>query len=349
MTKTRQRYGIEKLIKLRREILSGQIAPIYLLYPSGKERNRDNFQFISSLISAMLIEALKEKQKSSYSIHICDEQQQKLQSVLSSASCLPMFGERKLIIYRTGKNLSRKELNQLAEYLKSPSPMTTLFTSFLSSKLPEEILNEAESKGVCVEFTSPSEKETKKWIKEIFTEERFQITAEAIEKILEIAGTNLQVIEDAKNKLILYTYDEGRIDAHSVEKLLLPSRQVDIYEFVERLMEKNIPEALRAVEKLENQKVEPIFIGAVMAQQFRQLLKIKIASAKDGKTTEEIAEATGLRNFVIRKLVPHASRFSVRDIEKSLKICIEINTKIKSSRKNPYRIIEDTAIRIMGR
>jgi len=133
-----------------------------------------------------------------------------------------------------------------------------------------------------------------------------------------------------------------------VEDLLLASRSADIYGFMDLLLERNAPKALAVLSQLESQRVEPLLINTILTQQVRGLLKVKAAMGAGERGASRIAETTGLKEFVARKMVERARGFSVRELEAALSGCAAVNAALKSSRVSPYRILEEATLKILS-
>jgi DNA polymerase-3 subunit delta len=349
MKETRQQGAAETLLGLRRGLKTGDLDAVYLFHMKQAERDRETVEFlITGLVEAILAQFRKDP-AAKFNIDAFEGSEAGMAQVLASARTMPMFGQRRLTIYRNTTGVKDDDVEKIVGYLKDPMPVTTLVLAFMSSKVPEKLLRTAGSLGWAHRIEKIPDRSLEKWITGVFREEGAKIAPEAVAVIAEHSGGNLQAIEDAKDKLVLYTLGRDRIEASDVEQLLLSSRSADIYELADALWDKNAARALRVLAQLESQKTEPLFINTILVQQVRSLIKIKaITSGGRRMSSADVASMLGMQEFVARMQMARAKKYSLREFEEALALCVEMNALLKSSRMPSYLIIEQSAMKIMS-
>jgi len=337
----------DSLLKMRRELSSTNLGPVYLFHTKSGERDRDSVEFLVSLFIDIVVSNFRGIETGKFNVDVMDSSQVEVENALRYARTPPMFGEKRLVVFRGGEKLKKDDWNKVILYIKNPVHSTTLILSFPFVQIPEDVIKLASERGYLRYIESLKERSIPSWIKGIFEEEGVKCSPEAIARLVEFAGTNLQVLEDAKNKLILFTLNKGKIDSEDVEEMLLQTRTSDIYELVDAIFVRDMGKIFMILKRLENQKTEPLFIETILAQQIRGLLKIKTESSKGKNDISTLSSLTGLKDFLVKKYLSASSKFGLNQVEEALSICNELNYTLKHSRVNSYRIIEKACIDIL--
>jgi len=343
-----QQSSADSLLKLHRSIEAGDIDPVYMFHLKPAERDKDNVEFLISKLTGAIHSQFRHDPGAKYNTDVFEGNEADLQHVLTVAKTMPMFGNRRLTVWRGPSPVKEDDSEKIIDYIKNPSPTTILVLAMLTSKIPDRLLKTAGGLGCAHRIERIAERSLTKWVSGIFRQEGVNISGEAVGTIADFAGCNLQMIEDAKEKLILYTMGKDSIEASDVEELLLASRSADIYELADALWEKNAAMAMKVLSQLEGQKTDALFINTVLAQQVRSLIKIKSITAGKRMRSSEVAALLGMREFIARKQMARVRKFSLREFENALAVCVEMNARLKSSRMSAYRVIEHGAMKILS-
>jgi DNA polymerase-3 subunit delta len=343
-----QPAAADTLLGLRRSIRAGEFDPVYLFHLKQAERDKETVEFlIAQLVDAVLAEFRKDP-GARFNVDAFEGGEATMAQVIGTARTPPMFGNRRLALYRTSSPVKDDDAAKLIEYIKRSTPTTTLLCAFITAKVPDRLLKTAGSLGYAHRIERIPERSIPRWIAGIFKEEKARISPDAIAVLAEYAGPNLQVIEDARNKLVLYTMGRECVEASDVEELLLSSRSADVYELGDALWSRNVPRVMAVLAQLESQKTDPLFINTILATQARSLISIKSVTAGRRMSSGSVAEMLGLREFIVRKHMASIRHFTLRQFEEALSLCVEMNARLKSSRMPAYRIIEQTAMKILS-
>jgi DNA polymerase-3 subunit delta len=338
---------VEDLLRLRKELKSGNLAPVYLFHMKPGERDRDSVEFLSSRLVEVIVSQFRGDPGGKFNIDVFDASEAGVGHVLTVARTAPMFGSRRLTVLRGSSSIKEEDGDRIVAYIKNPPRVSTLVLSLLTSKVPDRVLKAAGGGGYAHRLEGIGERSLAKWIGGVFAEEGARISADAVAAIAQLAGTNLQAIEDARDKLVLYTMGRGTIEAGDVENLLMSSRTADIYELADALWDRDAARAMIVLAQLESQKTDAVFINTVLAQQLRSLVKVKSLTAGRRVDASEVASSLDLREFLARKFLAVSRRFSLRELEEALGVCARMNAQLKSSRMDSYRIIEKACLAML--
>src|SRR5690606_19960241 len=119
------------------------------------------------------------------------------------------------------------------------------------------------------EANSLTERELTQWIQEKVNEQHIEITVSAIQELLRIAGTNLMNIHQEIEKMCLYVGSNNQITEDTVHLLVPRTLEQNIFELIEKVVNRKPSEALRIFYDLLQNNEEPIKILALLANQFR--------------------------------------------------------------------------------
>jgi DNA polymerase-3 subunit delta len=342
-----QPAAADTLLGLRRSIRSGDLDPVYLFHLKQAERDRETVEFlVARMVDAVLAEFRKDP-GARFNIDTFEGGEATMAQVVGTARTPPMFGARRLTLYRSSSPVKDDDAAKLIEYIKHSTP-TTLLCAFLTAKVPDRLLKTAGSLGYAHRVEKIPERSIPRWIAGVFKEAGARISPDAIAVLAEHAGSNLQVIEDARDKLVLYTMGRDGVEASDVEELLLSSRSADVYELGDALWSRNVPRVMAVLAQLESQKTDPLFINTILATQVRSLISIKSVTAGRRMSSGSVAEMLGLREFIVRKHMASIRHFTLRPFEEALSLVVEMNARLKSSRMPAFRIIEQTAMKILS-
>lgn len=168
-------------------------------------------------------------------------------------------------------------MKRLEAYLADPVPYSIVVLTAPYEKLDErkKITKELKRKAVLVEAKKLGDHELKGWVKERVEASSVRIDEQATELLLELAGTNLMMLTNELDKMVLYTEAEKHITVEVVEKLVAKSLEQNIFTLVDHVLQRKMESAMTILHDLLRQNEEPIKILSVMAGQVRLMYQVK--------------------------------------------------------------------------
>ena len=179
--------------------------------------------------------------------------------LLNTARTLPWMASRRWI-YVKGADLAADKLN---EYLKDPSPRTTLVLeakrrSRMWSKLPTIELPQG---------ASPV-----RWIMGRVKNEDYEIESWAAETLVELIGDDYQQLSAELEKLFLLETESRRISRESVLQMTRQTRDYDVFALIGAIAGGDAPLALRVLGRLFESGMAPTQMVAMLYWNFRRVL-----------------------------------------------------------------------------
>lgn len=154
-------------------------------------------------------------------------------------------------------------------------------------------------------------------------------------------GNSLMVIQNEIMKLCAYR-QSGEITFEDIQKLVPRKIDSDIYSLSKELFAGRTASALRILDNLFSQQIEPIPIMAALSSHFTDLYRAKLGQLCR-KSAQETAAAFNYppnRSFVVRNAFSDASRLSERYLARCIAVLYRQNKLLNSSKEDKRLIIE---------
>ncbi|NRG44613.1 DNA polymerase III subunit delta [Bacillus sp. CRN 9] len=324
-----------------KQIRAKSFTPLYLLY--GTE------PYLINETKQLLINHALSPEEIDFNLSSYDLEETSIETALEDAETFPFMGERRLIFlhnpfFLTAEKSKAKvehNLSRLESYLKDPAPYTIIVFSGAYEKLDErkKMTKQIKKSASVLEAKKLNESELKVWIRDRAAANGVQIDEEAVELMLTLAGTNLFMLTSELDKLSLYAEDEKRIDVKIVEQLVSRSLEQNIFTLVDKIVHRNIEEALRIYYDLLKLNEEPIKILAVITNQFRLIYQVK-ELARRGYGQNQIAGYIKAHPFRVKLAAGQAKLFSDEELVQIMNLLADADYQMKTGGMNKALLIE---------
>lgn len=324
-----------------KQLKKKQFSPIYLLY--GEE------SYLINETKRMLIETALDGEESDFNLSTYDLEETPVEIALEDAETLPFMGERRLVFMNNpffltaGKPKGKVEhnLKRLESYLQEPSPYSIIVLSGNYEKLDErkKLTKELKRKATVVHAKKLNERELARWIKNRAGENNVEIKDDALELLCVLAGTNLSMLASEVDKLALYCEDSGIIDRQIVDELVSRTLEQNIFTLIDKIVQRNIADALRIYDDLLKQNEEPIKILSLISGQFRLIYQVK-ELARRGYSQQKIAEILKVHPFRVKLAAGQAKLFSDEELVRIMKMLAKADYEAKTGGMNKELLVE---------
>ena len=151
------------------------------------------------------------------------------------------------------------------------------------------------------------------WVNQRVKQQGGSISGPAVELLIELVGSNLWIMRNEIIKLVLYA-GGSRIERNDVGKVVSYSREIVVFEMVDAVIDFNVGEAERLLERLLERGAPPVQLLFMLSRQFRYIARVK--SLKNmGEREPAIRARLGISSdFVFRKTLEQASRYPLERI-----------------------------------
>lgn len=193
-----------------------------------------------------------------------------------AGASLSLFAEKRLIELRIGNGKpGDKGAAALLEYLKRPPEDTVLLVSLpkldgatQKTKWAKALIDDAHSQFLQIWPIEVSQLPT--WIRQRMSQAGLTASQEAIELIAARVEGNLLAAVQEIEKLKLLA-ENNQVDAETVQTAVADSARYDVFGLLDAVLGGEASHALRMLDGLRGEGVEPLFILVMLARELRQL------------------------------------------------------------------------------
>ncbi len=248
--------------------------------------------------------------------------------VIASAKEFPFGVEKRIVIVKEAQNWPKFDL--VRSYAHNPAPDTVLFICYKYGEMKAGDLKSLDKNAVIFDSPQVPLYQLGKWVENCAKEHGFVISSASAQLLAEHIGNDLSRIDNEFEKLKILIPAGSDITNDIIEKHIGISKQYNIYELRDALVERNELKAFKIVSVFaQNPKASPI-IGTIAAlfNYYNAMLKYSLAPSK---TPDDLKQIFGY-NYSPQKLAREAniaSRFSRDSLLKIISTLREFDAKAK--------------------
>lgn len=318
---------------IKKQIKSGAVDSCYLFY--GSEEYIKN-QYVNRIKEAIIDPA--------YEVMNCGKFNGKdvsADQIIDFAETVPFMSNKRMMIlqdsglFKTGR---KDDSKKILDYLDNIPSSTCIV--FLETEIDKRssLYKKANKMHTVVEFVTPTDREIFMWIRKELKKNEIEMENSLIEYFIHIVPSGMESIINELKKLIDYK-QQGVITKEEITRICTHSLDVRIFELVKMLGNKDTKGALKVYANLLEIKESPIGILAMMARQFRIILKVKYMR-REGNDSKVIATRAGIHTFLVNECVKQAQNFTFAQLESAIRECLETDEGIKTGKINPELGVE---------
>jgi len=303
----------------------------YLLY--GLEK----FLIDKEIQNIMKKEKIDDINVSKYDLEI-----NSIKEIIDDANTISLFSSNKLIIVencfifsRTTKKIDNIEI--LEEYLKNSNKDVIFIFVNLNEKLDsiKKLVKIIKEKSKIKEFNPL--KNINSTVKNMFDD--YKIENGVIELLINRLGNNLNILYQEIEKLKIYKIEEKFISKQDVNDITIEVIDIDIFKFVDDIINKNKKSAIKTYKELLKLNEEPIKIIALIASKFRLMYQSSILTKK-GYTEEQISEILGVHKYPVHLAITTGYKYNPKILLKYLNDLADLDIGIKTGEKDKELALE---------
>lgn len=265
-----------------------------------------------------------------------------LNEILDDANTVSLFSNNKLIIVENAYIFSRvqnkkiENIEILENYLKNSSETIIIFINN-NEKIDsvKKIVKLIKEKGIIKEFNAL--KNINSTVKTMFDD--YKISDTVINLLINRVGNNLELIYQEVEKLKIYKIDDKIITNKDIEDIVVENVNIDIFKFVDDIINKNKKEAIKTYKELLKLNEEPIKIIALLASKFRLMYQSSVL-AKKGHTEEDISNILGVHKYPVHLALIAGYKYNSKILLKYLNDLADLDIGIKTGKKDKELALE---------
>ncbi len=260
-----------------------------------------------------------------------------ISALLEDINTISLFSSKKLIIVENAFIFNRvqaKKIDNIDDLEKALSikneNVIVVFISYqdkvdMSKKITKAIKNN----GYIKEFNS--KKNVSSDIKDML--EDYKMSIDAINELINRVGNNLEIIYQEIEKLKIYKFNEKEITLNDVCELSPEVIDIDIFKFIDNIINKNKASAIKTYRELLKINEEPIKIVALLASKFRLMYQASILTRK-GYTEETISEILKVHKYPVHLAITTGYKYNPKVLLEYLNKLADLDIGIKTGEKD---------------
>ncbi|MEW5987625.1 MAG: DNA polymerase III subunit delta [Chloroflexota bacterium] len=250
---------------------------------------------------------------------------------------VPFLGGKRLVMVYDlfAQPPNQALLDGLLAYLQH-LPETTRLVFLESRPLPDKhpLLQFARSNpkiGYARLFKRPEQQELERWIRERVAERGGRISPRAVHVLAVNVGSDLNILTNEIEKLVLYKGEGETIEVEDVARLSPYAAEASVFELVDALGGRQLPLAAQLLRQKLDEGADPFFLFSMFVRQFRLLIQVK-ELAGEGARPAAVARELKLHEFVAQKLFQQSQNFTMPQLESLYAHLLECDVQVKGGR-----------------
>lgn len=255
----------------------------------------------------------------------------------NACNAMPFLAKARLVLVENflGSDPPKAFVKDLKAYLPTMPETTRLVfleSKSLSAKHPIVKLAQSHEQGFEKEFLLPQGAALERWIRQQVADRNGRIAPHAAHMLAANVGSDLQILENEVEKLVLYK-EEEEITAVDIALLSPYAAEASIFDLVDALGNRNSRKASLLLQQKFQEGADPFYLFSMIVRQFRLLIQVK-ELADEGMRPPAIAKAAKIHSFVAGKLYQQSQGFSLAQLEQIYQHLLRIDVEVKTGRND---------------
>ena len=255
-----------------------------------------------------------------------------------ACNAMPFLAKARLVLVTNllSSKPDKSLVKDLANFLPR-LPETTRLVFMEASALPSnhrlvKMADELKT-GYVKRFDLPEGGSLDRWVKQQVEERTGRISSHAAHVLASNVGSNLGILENEIEKLVLYKGPEETIELQDVGLLSPYAAEASIFDLVDALGNRNGKKAAILLQQKMQEGTDPFYLFAMFVRQVRLLIQVK-EQADEGQRPPAISKNLKMHSFVAGKLYQQTQQFSLPQLEKIYHHLLEVDVGVKTGRND---------------
>jgi DNA polymerase III subunit delta len=324
--------------------------------------------FFRDRCRAALIQHLVTPDLRDFSLHDLDLAETSVAEMLDRARTPSLMAPFQVFFVRGVKALysrgsHQEEFAAIEEYCRNPNPDAVLIFVADHISIPadarrmdmqdkdryERIRETLGEYCAVIELARVEEGDGVNWVLEHAAKDAVKVDADAARELVDALGTDMMLVSNELEKLILFVGQKKRITIGDVETMVLAAKQRSLYELTDAISAKDPVRALSVLDAmLSSEEGEEAAIGHIymLARTFRQMLVILEKNVRDSRAIwQALWQGFRLPPFAAEDVIRQARRFkSRRELTRALRLLGRADLALRSNPVSKRLVLEKLVI-----
>lgn len=198
--------------------------------------------------------------------------------------------------------------------------------------------------GLVVEFDTEKADKLANWIAKHFSAHNVTFNPNVPREIIDVCGNDMYILQGEIAKLT-EVYSGKPISVADVHKYCCVNNDYKYFDIINALNRRDLLTAKRILDNLDLNREKVSYALGYLARNYAQMLIVKTA-LDSGKGYDVISKDTKIPNWLVRKIATSAGNVDVRTLSYAITQIASVDTKLKSYRGDPKKILELAFYRI---
>ena len=275
----------------------------------------------------------------------------KIDELLDDASCMSLFGDKKVLIgenalFLTSESTSiNHDLNYLENYINDDNHENIVILYAISNKLDErkKIVKLLKEKANVIYKEEINDKNINYFVINEYKNYGYEIDFKTCKYFISIVGKNVDIILSEIKKMIIYKEDDKVITKKDIDLISSRAFNDNVFDLCDAIMKKDFKRVYACYSDLIVLKEEPIKIISNIGNQFFLTYQVKLLANK-GKKESEIASILNVHPYRVKLALE--TDYMLYELEDILKEMYNLDYEIKSGKKDKFIAFENFLLQL---
>lgn len=292
-------------------------------------------------LQKILIDELTE----SFNFHKLNTETFSIRDFADAVENLPMMAESTMVwvdeidLFKCNE-ADREKVTEILSDI--PDYCTVVFTYETTPWKPDKRLKKLwsamETYGLVVEFAKQDQRDLVPWIARHFASYQKSISQDLCLYLIEITGGTMTALSGEISKICAYS-GAHEICKSDIDAVVEPVLDAVVFQMTDFMGSGDYGAALEKLRQLFLMQQEPLSILGAIGNHFRRVSAARTL-LDHGKTAGELMEVYPMSDFIARKTMSSAARFSAGFCKKASEMILLTDYRIKTSFDDPQRLME---------
>lgn len=310
------------VLEIEKQLKQKKLLPVYYLFGEDSYSIDSVVRSITKYVDQFIV--------SDFDKETLYGETQTVANVLSSAITFPFGSEKKLLIYKQAEKSRDKK--ELVSYLNSPSEFSTII--FIHdgeiSSLDSEPYKSLDKAGYLFEAKELKGNNLIEWLIKWVEDKGKILTYENAQLLSDISGDNRNVLESQLEKIFLFLGDQKEISIESIRALSTSLKEYTIFDLQNQIGKKNKAGALKVLNNLFKNGMEPSQIIAMLNKYFTGLARITELT-KQNVNEYQIARTIGTHPYYLKDYLAARKIYNEKNLEAAFAALLKADITLKTT------------------
>lgn len=267
------------------------------------------------------------------------------EDIVRAARTLPMFAAQRLILVREAEHFSAQALELFLPLLEQPVGTTCLVITAEKLDGRTRFARLAKKSGSWVDVQPLGGRALINFVATEGQRRGHLVTSSDAQLLVDTLGSDLLTLDDALERLSLYVGEGAPITRTAIESVVVHLPLATIWDLVDGVSSTDVERAMAALESLLDLAEPPLRIVAMLARQFRILVRMKDALRSESDP-QSAARRAGAPPFKALELAKASRSLDVSQLRSAFIELANLDRSLKSSRCPAEVLMQQAVLRL---